>query len=177
MQLAKDGAAKYVPSIMDYMNKGPNHDMPDGNCFSSSSEPKPTKTEGIHSHFKSGEGSIKKWCGQDYKTLKRNSKSQGILFEDPQFPASNRLLVDDKNQYIISYFGRSAVDSNSIEWLRPHEICQRNRLPSPQMFVQDADRFDINQGEIGNCWFLGKQLLNDRQIIIFYCNFMLQIFH
>ena len=22
------------------------------------------------------------------------------------------------------------------------------------MFVGDADRFDINQGEIGNCWFL-----------------------
>ena len=150
MQLAKDGAAKYVPSIMDYMNKGPNHDMPDGNI--SSSEPKPT----IHSHFKSGEGSIKKWYGQDYKSLKRNSKSKGVLFEDPQFPASNRLLVCDKNEYIISYFGRSAVDSNSIEWLRPHEICQRNSLPGPQMFVQDADRFDINQGEIGDCWFLGK---------------------
>ena len=154
MQLAKDGAAKYVPSIMDYMNKGPNHDMPDGNCFS---EPtKPPKTGGINTHFKSGEGSIKKWCGQDYKSLKRNSKSQGGLFEDPQFPASNRLLVDDKNQYIVSYFGRSAFDSNSIEWLRPHEICQRNRLPGPQMFVQDMDRFNINQGEIGDCWFLGK---------------------
>jgi calpain len=24
----------------------------------------------------------------------------------------------------------------------------------PKMFVRDADRFDINQGEIGNCWFL-----------------------
>ena len=24
----------------------------------------------------------------------------------------------------------------------------------PKMFVADHDRFDINQGEIGNCWFL-----------------------
>ena len=64
--------------------------------------------------------------------------------------------VDDNNQYIISYFGRSQFESNSIEWLRPHEICQRNGLPRPKMFVRDADRFDINQGEIGNCWFLGK---------------------
>ena len=52
-------------------------------------------------------------------------------------------------QYIISYFGRSRFDQNSIEWLRPHEICQRNN-PSlrPKMIVGEADRFDINQGEI-----------------------------
>ena len=24
----------------------------------------------------------------------------------------------------------------------------------PEMFVGQSDRFDINQGEIGNCWFL-----------------------
>ena len=29
------------------------------------------------------------------------------------------------------------------------EICR-----NPQMFVGEMDRFDINQGEIGNCWFL-----------------------
>ena len=40
--------------------------------------------------------------------------------------------------------------------MRPHEICQRNGWSSPRMFVRDADRFDINQGEIGDCWFLGN---------------------
>ena len=52
-------------------------------------------------------------------------------------------------QYIISYFGRSRFDQNSIEWLRPHEICQRhNSSLRPKMIVGEADRFDINQGEV-----------------------------
>ena len=35
------------------------------------------------------------------------------------------------------------------------EICQRQGLRrGPQMFVGATNRFDINQGEIGNCWFL-----------------------
>ena len=35
------------------------------------------------------------------------------------------------------------------------EICQRQNLRrGPQLFVGATNRFDINQGEIGNCWFL-----------------------
>ncbi len=33
------------------------------------------------------------------------------------------------------------------------EICQKQGK-SPRFFVDKFDRFDINQGEIGNCWFL-----------------------
>ena len=151
--LDKTAIGKYIPSAMDFINKGPNHDMPDGNCTSfGGSKP----SDGILSHFRSGEGSVKQWCGQNYNDLRRQSKSRGMLFEDPEFPAANHLLVDDKNQFIISYFGRSRFTANDIEWMRPHEICQRNGWPSPRMFVRDADRFDINQGEIGDCWFLGN---------------------
>ena len=59
-------------------------------------------------------------------------------------------IIDILNfQYIISYFGRSRYDQNSIEWLRPHEICQRhNSSLRPKMIVGEADRFDINQGEV-----------------------------
>ena len=72
--------------------------------------------------FRAGrkERSIKKFADQDYNDLKRRAKSRGVLFEDPEFPASNRLLVDDQNQYIVSYFGRFGYDANQIEWLRPH---------------------------------------------------------
>jgi len=98
---------------------------------------------------------VKQFANQNYELLKQKSKTSGVLFEDPEFPASNRLLVDDKKngQYVVSYFS-IRYEANSVEWLRPHEICQRNGLPNPQMFVGNSDRFDINQGEIGDCWFL-----------------------
>ena len=143
--LDKSSLGKYLPTNM------PKADKTDGNCVSSN---EPKHFSGHQHQFRSGQGSVKAWLGQNYKDLKRQSKRSGMLFEDPEFPASNHLLTDD-NQTLISYFGRSRIDSNSIQWLRPHEICQiSNRSLRPKMFVGDADRFDINQGEIGNCWFL-----------------------
>merc|ERR1719318_340494 len=56
---------------------------------------------------------------------------------------------------VISYFGRRDFRGSEIQWLRPHEICQRNGL-KPEMYVGKIDRFDINQGEIGDCWFLAS---------------------
>ena len=34
-----------------------------------------------------------------------------------------------------------------LEWKRPHEI-----LPDPKFFVKGVSRFDISQGELGDCW-------------------------
>jgi len=88
---------------------------------------------------------------QDYKTLKRSLR--GRLFEDDKFPASNRLLTDQAGGQIIHYFGGRRYGATEVEWLRPREIAARYRLP-PKMVVGQRDRFDINQGEIGDCWFL-----------------------
>ena len=140
--MTKDALGNKFP-VPDFLKQT---DQTDGNCVSSSSGGIFT---GHQHHFRSGEGSVKKWCGQDYKEIKRQCKSRGMLFEDPEFPAANHLLVDDNQQFVISYFGRTRFDSNSIQWLRPHEI-----VSNPRMFVGESDRFDINQGEIGNCWFL-----------------------
>ena len=76
-------------------NSGSQGDAPDGNTSSSA---------GHKPQFESGQGKLKKWCGQDYKKIKRESKSRGMLFEDPEFPASNHLLVDDNNQ--VGFFYR-----------------------------------------------------------------------
>lgn len=35
------------------------------------------------------------------------------------------------------------------EWLRPMEICD-----DPQFFVEGFSRFDVQQGELGDCWLL-----------------------
>ena len=89
----------------------------DGNLIStSSSSGFPT----FSSPFSRSNATMKKFANQDYYNLKRSAKSAGRLFEDPEFVPSNRLLVDDNNQYIISYFGRTRFDGSAIEWLRPH---------------------------------------------------------
>ena len=89
---------------------------------------------------------------QDYTTLRDKMISQAKLFRDDRFPADNSLLSDNVqggNNYIMSYNGRMRVRPTEIKWLRPREIAR-----DPQMYVGKRDRFDINQGEIGDCWFL-----------------------
>ena len=97
----------------------------------------------------SSKSEVQNFRGQDYDQLKRSCQSSNSLFKDPEFPANNRLLVDDASNSIFSYRGLSKFDPSMVEWLRPTEICR-----NPQMFVGEFNRFDINQGEIGNCWFL-----------------------
>ena len=60
---------------------------------------------------------VEKFGGQDFHELKRKHQSTRQLFVDPAFPASNRLLAEDDDQYVLSYFNRYAT--NSIQWLRP----------------------------------------------------------
>ena len=90
---------------------------------------------------------------QDYKTLKEKLLCRGQLFEDDKFPAHNSMLSDTGggNQYIMSYNGRVQVMPSEIQWLRPHEIAR-----DPRMYVNKRDRFDVNQGEISDCWFLAS---------------------
>ncbi|VBB32266.1 unnamed protein product [Acanthocheilonema viteae] len=59
------------------------------------------------------------------------------LFEDPQFPA------DDKSLFF------SRRPPKQIEWRRPGEICD-----NPQLLYEGQSRFDVVQGELGDCWLL-----------------------
>ena len=80
---------------------------------------------------------------QDYDHLVTRHKASKTLFDDKHFPASNSLLTQAMQ-------GRGS----SIEWLRPREICKKMSYPSPRMVDHKRNRFDINQGEVGDCWFL-----------------------
>ncbi|XP_078478640.1 calpain-3 [Lampetra planeri] len=60
-----------------------------------------------------------------------------VLFEDPLFPASDSSLF---------YSHKSSM---KLEWKRPSEICD-----NPQFIVDGANRTDICQGELGDCWLL-----------------------
>ncbi|XP_076750450.1 calpain A isoform X2 [Xylocopa sonorina] len=74
---------------------------------------------------------------QDFNTLRRECLSTGTLFEDPEFPANDSSL----------YFSRRP--DRYIEWKRPMEI-----VDDPQLFVEGFSRFDVQQGELGDCWLL-----------------------
>jgi len=74
--------------------------------------------------------------------LRAEHEHKGILFEDSEFPASNNILPKQSHHAI---------------WLRPQEIIDNLNIKRwATMFVHGHDRFDINQGRLGDCWFLAS---------------------
>ncbi|XP_074251780.1 calpain-13 [Saimiri boliviensis] len=89
----------------------------------------------------SAETSIIKFNNQDFTTLWNHCLSMGQKFEDETFPAAD------------SSIGQQLLQSKPISrvlWKRPRD------LPGgAPHFVQDGiSRFDIQQGEAADCWFL-----------------------
>ena len=87
--------------------------------------------------------SIVKHLDQDYSEIKKKMIANQEKFEDDKFHPSNQVLASSHNS------------RSDIKWLRPRDICSRNGCPPPKMVVDGTNRFDINQGAIGNCWFQG----------------------
>jgi calpain len=77
-----------------------------------------------------------KLYGQDFDEIKAGCLDAGELFTDAEFPADNDSIYYTKSAY-------------GLEWKRPHELVEE-----PHLFVGGGDRFDINQGELGDCWLL-----------------------
>ena len=50
-------------------------------------------------------------------------------------------------KHLVSAFSRDVPFS--MEWKRPHELTE-----DPKLFDGGSSRFDINQGELGDCWLL-----------------------
>lgn len=76
---------------------------------------------------------------QNYDEICKKCRDEDILFEDPEFPADNSSLFYDEN----------APTRGNIEWKRPKEICD-----DPKFLIEGASRFDVKQGELGDCWLL-----------------------
>ncbi|XP_030635383.1 calpain-9 [Chanos chanos] len=75
--------------------------------------------------------------GKTFEQIRQECLRRGVLFEDPDFPA-----VDS------SLFYSQSVPLN-FEWKRPGEICE-----NPKFILGGADRTDICQGQLGDCWLL-----------------------
>lgn len=59
------------------------------------------------------------------------------MFEDPEFPAEDNSLQFSRRM------------DRRVEWLRPREI-----VDNPHFFFEGYSRFDVQQGELGDCWLL-----------------------
>jgi len=80
---------------------------------------------------------IEYFKNQNYIKLKKECHSTGCLFQDPYFLPCNKSLFYSK------------PIPKGTKWLRPHEIVQR-----PQFIVDNACADDLDQGTLGNCWFI-----------------------
>lgn len=74
---------------------------------------------------------------QHYSELKRECIKDKKLFEDPEFPATNASLFFRK------------PPPGLVQWKRPAEITNE-----PHLFVEGISAHDLNQGIVGNCWFV-----------------------
>uniref|UniRef100_UPI00358EFEA7 calpain-3 n=1 Tax=Myxine glutinosa TaxID=7769 RepID=UPI00358EFEA7 len=75
--------------------------------------------------------------GKSFHQLHKECVEQGVLFQDPDFPA------------IPSSIFHSQSLPMHLEWKRPSEICK-----NPRFVVDGCHRTDILQGELGDCWVL-----------------------
>lgn len=74
---------------------------------------------------------------QQYAELRKACINDKTLFEDPEFPASNTSLYYRK------------PPPGYVQWKRPGEISNE-----PYLFVEGISSHDLNQGVVGNCWFV-----------------------
>ena len=59
----------------------------------------------------------------------------------------------------------------AMEWKRPHELTE-----DPKLFDGGSSRFDINQGELGDCWLLAAlaNLTMNKKLLYQVHNFSLK---
>ncbi|XP_076099976.1 calpain-9-like isoform X1 [Mytilus galloprovincialis] len=74
---------------------------------------------------------------QSYDNIKKMCLEEGILFEDPEFPAQDDSI----------FFSRAP--NRPFVWKRPADL-----VDSPEFIASGVSRFDVKQGELGDCWLL-----------------------
>ncbi|OQV14025.1 Calpain-B [Hypsibius exemplaris] len=76
-------------------------------------------------------------AAKTFAELRADCLQRGVLFEDSDFPAVSSSVFH--TQRFMRQF----------EWKRPHQI-----TPNPKLIVDGAKRFDMVQGELGDCWLV-----------------------
>ncbi|XP_063803904.1 calpain-3 isoform X2 [Pseudophryne corroboree] len=74
---------------------------------------------------------------KNFEELRNKYLEKKVLFEDRDFPPNDSSLFYSQTFPI------------KFDWKRPPEICE-----NPQFIIGGANRTDICQGDLGDCWFL-----------------------
>ncbi|XP_021354811.1 calpain-9-like [Mizuhopecten yessoensis] len=77
---------------------------------------------------------------REYHTLRAELLRANSLFVDPEFPPNNTSLT---------FNGQTPPGFAKVVWKRPTDIVKH-----PKLFVRGVSRFDLDQGALGNCWFI-----------------------
>ncbi|XP_067834645.1 calpain-2 catalytic subunit-like [Heptranchias perlo] len=95
------------------------------------------RREGLGSHSRA-----RRFLQQDYGALREHCLQTGSLFQDPSFPACPSSLG-------FKDLAPNSFKTRDVVWMRPGELCS-----NPQFIVEGANRTDIRQGALGDCWLL-----------------------
>ncbi|KAJ8246193.1 hypothetical protein GJAV_G00264730 [Gymnothorax javanicus] len=92
---------------------------------------------------------------QDFQTLRDQCLRSQTLFCDSTFPAEPSSLG-------YNQLGRYSPKTRGVEWKRPTDLCS-----NPHFIVGEAQRTDICQGALGDCWLLAAiaSLTLDKDIL------------
>ena len=82
--------------------------------------------------------SCKPYLNQVYKDIKEECLRTGKLFKDEKFPPT------DKSINIIN-----KSTQNNVKWVRA-----KNLTSNSYLIVDGISRNDLNQGTLGDCWFI-----------------------
>lgn len=80
---------------------------------------------------------LTKFSKQNYSRIKSECLNQKKLFVDDLFLPNEKSLFKRNNKL------------GGVVWKRPHEICK-----DPKLVLGGAESRDVNQGQLGNCWFV-----------------------
>ncbi|KAM4598857.1 calpain-2 catalytic subunit-like [Fundulus diaphanus] len=83
-----------------------------------------------------------KYLNQDFEELRNSCLERGQLFEDDCFEALPSSLG-------FNELGPNSYKVRGVTWKRPSGLCS-----NPKFISDDANRTDICQGALGDCWLL-----------------------